>query len=103
MLLSQVALAGSAHQPNVLLFDIQTDQREDVVDLVRSFGMPVLEQAPIVTLRLTHVKGRRVAQIRDDPDNEAAEWALVREYRATYRDHLIETETLVEGGVAGTL
>ena len=97
MLLSQVALAGSAHQPNVLLFDIQTDQREDVVELVRSFEMPVLEQAPIVTMRLTHVKGRRVAEIRDEPGNEAADWALVREYRATYREHLIETETLLEG------
>ncbi len=97
MLLSQVALAGSAHQPNVLLFDIQTDQREDVVELVRSFEMPVLEQAPIVTMRLTHVKGRRVAEIRDEPGNEAADWALVHEYRATYREHLIETETLLEG------
>ena len=101
MLLSQVALAGSAHQPNVLLFDIQTDQREDVVELVRSFEMPVLEQAPIVTMRLTHVKGRRVAEIRDEPGNEAADWALVREYRATYREHLIETETLLEGAWQG--
>ncbi len=97
MLLSQVALAGSTQQPNVLLFDIQTDQREDVVELVRSFEMPVLEQAPIVTMRLTHVKGRRVAEIRDEPGNEAADWALVHEYRATYREHLIETETLLEG------
>lgn len=57
--LSQVALAGSANQPNVLLFDIQTDQQEDVAELVRSFDMPVMEMTPIVNMRLTHVKGRR--------------------------------------------
>lgn len=95
MLLSQVALAGSANQPNLLVFDIQTDQRQAVEDLVRSFELPVLEQAPIVTMRLSTVNGRKVTEIRDK--NRTAEWALLREYRATYRDHLIETETLVEG------
>ena len=97
MLLSQVALADSGRQPNVLMFDIQTDQRENVIELVRSFGLPVLEQAPIVTMRLSSVGGRPVAALRKDPEYEAAEWALVHEYRASYRDHLTETETLVAG------
>lgn len=97
MLLSQVALAGSERQPNLVMFDIQTDQREDVVELVRSFGLPILEQAPIVTMRLSRVRGRPVAEFRSDPGYEAAEWAFVHEYRASYRAHLTETETLVEG------
>lgn len=39
----------------------------------------------------------RVAEIRDEPGNEAADWALVREYRLTYREHLVQTEALLEG------
>ena len=101
MLLSQVALAGSANQPNLLVFDIQTDQRQAVEELVRSFELAVLEQAPIVTMRLTTINGRKVTDIRDQ--NQTAEWALLREYRATYRDHLIDTETLVEGAWQGTV
>src|SRR5262249_12014070 len=36
-------------------------------------------------------------ELRADKHDKLAEWALLWEYRATYRDHLLDTETLVAG------
>ena len=101
MLLKKVELSGGANQPNLILFDIQPDQEADVADLVRSFDLPILETAPIVTMRLLTIKGRAIADIRRDPDAADAEWALQWEYRATYRAELIETESLIAGSWQG--
>ena len=49
-------------------------------------GLPVIQQAPIVTMRLAEVKGRKSADLLKDPHRKAPEWELEREYRSTYRD-----------------
>lgn len=95
--IQQVARTNNANQANLILFDIQVDQREAVTNLVHSFSLPDPREAPLVTMRLTTVKGVIVEQLRDDPAQKIPEWALQHEYRATYRDHLIDTETLVAG------
>src|SRR5712692_8495832 len=102
MLLRQAMLAGQADQPNLILFDIQSDQREDVANLVRSFALPVL-QAPLVTMRLASIKGRSVEDLRNDAGNKIPTWALQWEYRATYREHLIGTETVIAGTWQGVV
>jgi putative ABC transport system permease protein len=50
------------------------------------------------------VKGRTVDEIMKDGDDDSDDhaervprWTLRREYRSTYRDHLAESETLVDG------
>ena len=54
-------------QPNLVLFDIQPDQtRQSVADLLDDFGLPLMQQVPIVTMRLEAVNGRRVEEIRND-------------------------------------
>jgi len=103
MLLRQAMLAGQADQPNLILFDIQSDQREDVANLVRSFALPVLQQAPLVTMRLASIKGRSVEDLRNDAGNKIPTWALQWEYRATYREHLIGTETVIAGTWQGVV
>ena len=97
MLLKKVELASGPNQPNLILFDIQPDQEAAVVDLVRSFDLPILESAPIVSMRLASINGREIIDIQKDPDAKDAEWALEWEYRATYRDRLIDTETIIAG------
>lgn len=97
VLLQEVGLLSRGQQPNMVLFDIQTDQREDVRKLVRSFDLPILQEVPIVTMRLASVRGRAVEDILRDPKNSIPEFALQREYRSTYRDRLIDTERLVLG------
>ena len=94
-LLRHVALADAAGQPNLILFDIQSDQRHDVTTLVHSYGLSVLQQVPFVTMRLVSIKGRSTVELR--AEKHIPEWALLWEYRATYREHLLDTETLSAG------
>ena len=96
-LLQQVARTSDAHAANLIWFDIQSDQRADVAQLVRSFHVPVTQEAPIVTMRLALIKGKIVEELRNDPQQTIPEWALRHEYRATYREHLLETETIMAG------
>jgi putative ABC transport system permease protein len=97
VLVQEVSLLASGHQPNMVLFDIQTDQRDDLGKLVLSQNVPILQEVPIVTMRLTSVQGRAVEDILRDPKNAIPESALQREYRSTYRDKLISTEKLILG------
>lgn len=95
MLLKEVADRGGKGEPNLVLFDVQQDQRAGIAGLLRSFGVRAYEEVPIVTLRLAAVKGKRVDDIRAAEPIPA--WALTREYRSTYRERLAETEQLVQG------
>ena len=96
-LLQQVIRTNEATQPNLILFDIQGDQRGQVADSVRAQSLPVLQDIPLVTMRLATVKGRNVGDIRNDKTHDTPEWALQWEYRATYREYLLETEKLTGG------
>ena len=96
-LLQEVSLAGSGDKPNLVLFDIQSDQREEITQLVRSLELPVQQSVPIVTMRLASVKGRPVEEIAEDPAASVRRFLLFREYRATYRESLIDSEELISG------
>jgi putative ABC transport system permease protein len=102
-LLAQVSLSGSGHNPNMVLFDIQSDQKQGVANLVRSFDLPLLQQVPVVTMRLTAVRGKRTGELLNDPNSTISDWALQRQYRVTYRDHLIDTEEILAGAWQGTV
>jgi len=97
MLLMQVAEKGGNGEPNLVLFDVQKDQRAGVTALMQSFGAPAVDEVPIVTLRLTAVKARPVEEIRSDAKAAIPPWALRREYRSTYRDRLAPGERIVQG------
>jgi putative ABC transport system permease protein len=96
-LLQQVTHINETNQSNLVLFDIQSDQREAVTTLVRAARLPVLQEVPLVTMHLTEVNGKNVAALRNNQDNPIPDWALQREYRSTYRSHLSDSETLVAG------
>jgi putative ABC transport system permease protein len=96
-LLTQLVSSGGTSQPNAILFDIQPDQKEAVSNLVTSLKLPVLDQAPIVTMRLTSVKGRAVESILADKQSPIPHWAVRREYRSTYNDGLRDGEKLIAG------
>lgn len=97
MLLQEIELSGSDDQPNVILFDIQPSQRDQVADFTREAGYPVIQQVPIVTLRLESINGRPREDFLADTTSEISRFVFNREYRVTYRDSLIDTETLVKG------
>ena len=129
-LLKEIEFTGGGGRPNLLFFDIQDDQIGGLVKAAAAEGAPVLVQAPIVTMKIAAVKGRKVEELvrenrggrapaaeadaatRKAGDGEKGRrgpgggerlpgWTLRREYRSTYRDKLVGTERLVSGKFTG--
>ena len=111
-LLSHIESVGSDEQPNVVFFDIQSDQIEQLVAQIEGMGLPILQQVPIVTMHIHSIKGvpirdklRDTGKGDDRRENRGGRrgpWALRHEYRATYREHLTETESIAAGEWRGT-
>ncbi|GAB4021094.1 ABC transporter permease [Spirosoma koreense] len=97
LLLGRVELSGSGKQPNMVLFDIQNEQIKGVRDLVKTQKLPVLQEVPVVTMRLSDINGKSTGVSRRDTSAKVPNWAFTREYRVTYRDSLIASEKLVSG------
>src|SRR5207247_121975 len=56
-LLRDLRPGGSAARPNLVLFDIQPDQREPVEAAARAAGFALTPPVPIVPMRVLSVKG----------------------------------------------
>jgi putative ABC transport system permease protein len=98
LLLNKVKRSSAPEsRPNMVLFDIQSPQVEAVTALTRGYGLPVISEVPIVTMRLHALSGRSVDAIRADSTSKVGSWVLGREYRVSYRDSLSDAETLLEG------
>ena len=83
---------------NLLLFDVQSDQRTTVEDFVDSRASGPLEVTPLVPSRLLAIKGTPVETLLELPGGERpSSWAMRREYRHTYRAELSGSEVLVAG------
>jgi putative ABC transport system permease protein len=100
-LLGEFRGSTGEERPNLLFFDVQDDQLAGLDSLLRSEGAPARQQAPIVTMRITALKGRPVEELLRDRAPGRGGWALRREYRCTYRGQLADTETLVAGSFVG--
>jgi putative ABC transport system permease protein len=96
--------------PNIYLVDVQEDQRAGVEALLKELHLPVLESAPIVTMRIASVKGVPVRELEQQAEARAKaaqkagespkgtpRWVLQREYRSSYRAELTGSEQLAEG------
>lgn len=101
ILLSKVALGNDENSPNIILLDVQTDQVEDVKKTIIQNGAPVLDDIPIITMRVAEINGRSVNEIRNDTTSSIGRWVLNHEFRVTYRDSLIPSETIVAGSWIG--
>jgi putative ABC transport system permease protein len=83
---------------NILLFDVQPDQRETVEDFVGSRSSGPLDVTPLVPSRLAAINGTPVEILLERPSGERpSSWAMRREYRHTYRAELSASEGLVAG------
>ena len=99
LLLKQVSFAGSGNQPNMILFDIQSPQKDSIARLVAANNMPLMQRVPIVTIRLEELDGVSRTQFLKDTTSEIPSFIYNREWRVTFRDTLIDSETLVEGSL----
>lgn len=95
-LLGRVQSTADASAGNLLFFDVQDDQATPLDSMLRSGSHQIVQKTPIVTMRIDAINGRNVTALMADTVRRA-NWALRREYRSTYRDSLMATETLVSG------
>lgn len=94
----ELTLQAVEGQPNLLLFDIQADQREGVVELLPPAARSQAEVTSLVPARLTGVKGIPRSRFSSLPyEEQPSRWAVRRDYRHTSRFELSEAETLVAG------
>lgn len=97
VLLAQATIESQAESPNMILMDVQSGQKDAVAGIITKKGLPVINDIPIVTMRVQNIKGRTVNQLRQDTSSSVNRWVLNHEFRVTYRDSLMESETLEEG------
>jgi putative ABC transport system permease protein len=90
LLIDRVTVTASGGQGNMILFDIQRNQVAGVDSLVRSAGLPVVQEVPVVTVRYSSVKGVTA-------EMDSLKRIFGREERVTYRDSLLSTEKLLAG------
>ncbi len=103
LILENVASFDEGEQPNTILFGIETNQIEDLKQKTREFDMPVVEEVPIVTMRIAGWQGRTKSEWLADTTRTARRWAINREIRVTYRDTIDDSEKLIAGNFVGSV
>jgi putative ABC transport system permease protein len=99
-ILGRFTTAAAESRGNVVFFDVQQDQAAGLDSIVRSRGNDVVQLAPVVTMRIAAINGKRITDMkpvsRGQPGGRAS-WALRREFRSTYREKPAASETIVAG------
>ncbi len=99
-LLGQIDLATGGDRPNLVFYDVQPAQVNDVTAAIETASLPVLDNVAMISMRVSSVKGVKIEEMRAD-SAASLSWAHRREYRSTFRGELIDTETLVDGSFEG--
>jgi putative ABC transport system permease protein len=102
ILLSRITLSASSNQPNMVLFDIQASQKNELVKLVHQHKLPVNATVPIVNMRLESINSITASTLEKDSTIQIQRWVFSREYRVTFRDSLISSEIISKGRWIGT-
>jgi putative ABC transport system permease protein len=98
ILLERVRLSTSGNQPNIVLFDIQGSQKEGVLAIAKSQGVPVNQSVAIVNMRLEEVNGKTAADFEGDTSTaEQSRRIFGREYRVSFRDSITSSEKITKG------
>ena len=108
-ILGQIALPTAGGDADVILFDVQPDQRDGLAELVAGQGLTTVDQVPLVQMRIAALRGVPVDSLYATADSTFAGtdggpelWTLRREYRSTIRGELSDTEVLLDGTFDGT-
>ncbi|MDB5120408.1 MAG: transporter permease [Sphingobacteriales bacterium] len=97
ILISRVSLSSSNNQPNMILFDIQSTQKNAVATLTKKQGLPVIQEVPVITIKLDEINGHTAADAKKDSTLNLSKHVFSREYRTTFRDTLTNSETITAG------
>jgi putative ABC transport system permease protein len=98
-ILRRFATTAAESRGNVVFFDVQEDQEPGLDSIVRRGQNEVVEVAPVITMRISAINGKKVTDMRPVGAGRRgrATWALRREFRSTYRDKPAASETVVAG------
>lgn len=108
--MNRVTLSAGENQANMILFDIQSDQKDSLAQLARNFKLPVMNQVPIITLRIEEINGRNASDLAkadsladagSGGSREPSQRAFRGELRVTFQDTLTEAEKIVKGSWSG--
>lgn len=97
ILLAKTEVEQSATNANMIILDVQNNQREAVVQSLNTNDLPIIANIPLVTMRMHKIKDQLVNVIRQDSTREIRGWILNHEFRTTYRDTLMESEEIIAG------
>ncbi len=97
ILLAKTALSGTGDSANVIMLDVQSEQKEAVAQAISQQDLKIVDQLSLVTMRMHSIKGKLVNDIRQDTTSTINRWVLNHEFRTTYRDSLIASEEIVAG------
>ncbi len=97
ILLAKAELGQTEEKANLITLDVQPDQLDAVVATYADNQLPIIDNIPLVTMRMHSIKGNLVNSIRTDTTTQIRRWILNHEFRTTYRDYLIPSEELVAG------
>jgi putative ABC transport system permease protein len=104
---------------NVVFFDVQESQRPGIDSIIHTARHELIDETPIVAMRIASINGRPTAEIIAELDKRRgargnapaarrdsggrggsgarSPWPLRREFRSTFRDTITESEHLVSG------
>ena len=97
LLLEEVNLSSGANQPNMVLFDIQPTQIEDLRGILDREGAKIMQEMPVVAMRIRRINGRTIDELVRDTSINISRRQLVREQRVSYREELLTTEEVIAG------
>ncbi len=97
LLLTQTDVEQSASNPNLIILDVQKEQRDPLRSVMEQNNIPILDDIPIVTMRMSKLNSRSVDEIEQDTTSQMRGWVLNHEFRTTYRDELTASEEIIDG------
>lgn len=97
ILLDKAEIGQTSESANLITLDVQPDQVGEVVNTFKANGLQVLNNIPLVTMRMHSIKNELVNNLRTDSTAQIRGWVLNHEFRTTYRNNLIDSEEIVKG------
>ena len=102
VLIDQVRLTQQESRANLVFYDIQTNQLDQAKAKLQDRGMPIVQEVPIVTMRMREINDQSLESIREEGERSVPDWIYAREMRVTHRDSLARGEEVVKGDFQGT-
>ena len=97
ILLAKTEVGQASKNANLITLDVQNEQLDAIVKTFEANDLNVIDNIPLVTMRMHSIKGKLVNALRKDTTSQVRGWLLNHEFRTTYRDALIASEEIMEG------